>query len=156
MGVLFKVVWMDQLVPNDRLNIYLDSIRKIYWPKMLQKLSKCENRVPIMPPFYPNIWPPSAPCYPQGEFFFLEQSLNICLHSIRMIYLPKRLQKPRKCENRVPIIVPFYPIIWPPLAPWPPRGEFFFSRESLNIWLESIRKNYLPKMLQTLRKMEKS
>ena len=63
------------------------------------------------------------------------------------------LQKPRKCENWVPIIVPFYPIIWPPD---PPGGNFFFSRESLNIWLESIRKNYLPKMLQTLRKMEKS
>ena len=76
MGVLFKVVWMDQLVPNDRLNIYLDSIRKIYWPKMLQKLSKCENRVPIIPPFYPNIWPPSAPCHPQGGIFFLRAKLE--------------------------------------------------------------------------------
>ena len=68
---------MDQLVPNDRLNIYLDSIRKIYWPKILLKLSKCENRVPIIPSFLPQYMAPHRPpATPRGDFFFLRAKLE--------------------------------------------------------------------------------
>ena len=37
----------------------LDSIRKIYLQKILQKLRKCKNQVPIKVPFYPHICPPT-------------------------------------------------------------------------------------------------
>ena len=58
------------------LNIWLDSIRKICLPKMLQKLRKCENRIPIKAPFYPYICPPGPPIPPRAEFFFLKSKLG--------------------------------------------------------------------------------
>ena len=62
-------VWIGQLVPNDSLNIWLDSIRENYWPKMLQKLKKCENRVPRIVPFCTFMGPPGPPEPPGGYLF---------------------------------------------------------------------------------------
>ena len=69
-----------------------------------------------------------------------------------MNYLPRMLQKLRKCKNQVPIKVPFYPHICPPWSPYP-RSNFFVSKQSLDIYLESILMNYLPRMLQMLKKI---
>ena len=49
----------------------------------------------------------------------------------------------------------FTPIYAPPRPPVPLGENFFFSNQSLIIWLDSIRMNYLPRMLQKLRKMKK-
>ena len=115
------------------LNIWLDSIRKICLPKMLQKLRKCENRIPIKAPILlilPLNMPLLAPLQPpkkgRGCIFFSKQSLNIWLHSIRKIYLPKMLQKLRKCENRIPLKAPILPLYMPPWPPYTLRMEFFF------------------------------
>ena len=70
MGVLFKVVWMDQLVPNDSLNIYFDSIRKMYLPKMLQNHRKLKNGLPRIAPILPQYMDPLGPLTPQGGIFF--------------------------------------------------------------------------------------
>ena len=107
---------------------------------MLQKLRKCEIRIPIKPLYMPLLAPYSPPEKGRGCIFFSKQSLNIWLHSIRKIYLPKMLQKLRKCENRILIKAPFYPYICPPGPPIPPRAEFFVSNQSLDILLDSIRK----------------
>ena len=52
----------------------LDSIRKIYLQKILQKLRKCKNQVPIKVPFYPHICPPPGPPTPQVIFLSLSKA----------------------------------------------------------------------------------
>ena len=47
---------------------------------------------------------------------------------------------------------PFLPPYFPPWSPYP-RSNFFVSKQSLDIYLESILMNYLPRMLQMLKKI---
>ena len=68
---------------NQSLNMWLDSIRKICLPKMLQKLRKCEIRIPIKPLYMPLL----APLQPPPEkgrvcIFFLYAKLEhmVTLH----------------------------------------------------------------------------
>ena len=83
---------------------------------MLQK----SNQIPIKAPFLP-------PAPPSGSVLPLTNALTHFLDSTRKICLQKELQKLRKCKNRVPIKVPFYPNICPPGPPPTPPSKFFWS-----------------------------
>ena len=110
----------------------------------------------ILLPLHLVYAPPPPPAPPSGNVLPLTNALTHSLDSIRKIYLQKILQKLRKCKNQVPIKVPFSPHICPPpWSPWSPypRSNFFVSKQSLDIYLESILMNYLPRMLQMLKKI---
>ena len=105
----------------------------------------------ILLPLHLVYAPPPPPAPPSGNVLPLTNALTHSLDSIRKIYLQKILQKLRKCKNQVPIKVPFYPHICPPWSPYP-RSNFFVSKQSLDIYLESILMNYLHRLLQKLKK----
>ena len=88
---------------------------------MLQKSRKYKIKYLRKPPFTPVYAPPPPPAPPSGNVLPLTNAITHFLDSTRKIYLQKKLQKLRKCKNRVPIKVPFYPNICPPGPPNPAK-----------------------------------
>ena len=87
---------------------------------MLQKSNQMPIKAPFLPLYMLFLLPPAPPSG-SGNVLPLTNDITHFLDFTRKIYLQKKLQKLRKCKNRVPIKVPFYPNICPPGPPNPPK-----------------------------------
>ena len=128
---------------------------------MLQKYRKCKIKYLLKPPFTPVYDPPppapcicssSSPCTSQWECFASNQCFNTFFRLHKKDIPAKNTSKAQKMQKSGTYKSPFLPPYFPPWSPYP-RSNFFVSKQSLDIYLESILMNYLPRMLQMLKKI---